>query len=91
MAETIYAPINVKARDGRFGEEFRISAKSERLIAFIQAHTNKTGYINFGMTKRRSTGKFGETHSVVLDTWEPTRGGRAAAAGAPNDDDDIPF
>lgn len=71
MAEKIYAPVSAKARDGRFGEEFSISFNVEKMLAFIKEHKTAKGYVNLKMNKRRDVGKFGETHSVTLDTWQP--------------------
>jgi len=83
----VYAPMTVKSREGNFGEEFRISFNAERLQAFIAQHTNKSGYVNLQMTRRRETGRFGETHNVTLDTWEPSR----PASHEPPSADDIKF
>jgi hypothetical protein len=34
--------------------------------------------------KRREEGRYGETHTVEIDTWKPTNGG-------PSDPDRVPF
>lgn len=88
MADKIYAPINVKARDGRFGQEFRISFNVEKMLAFIQQHKTPRGYVNLHMSQRRSTGRFGETHSVTLDTWEPNQSRQDAD---PVSGEDVPW
>jgi len=72
VAEKVYAPMTVKTREGRFGEEFRIGFNVAKMREFIDLHENATGYVNLQMTKRRDVGKFGETHTVTLDTWSPT-------------------
>jgi len=87
MSDKIYAPINVKARDGRFGQEFRISFNVEKMLAFIKQHQTAKGYVNLSMTARREVSKFGETHSVVVDTWEPNQSRRAE----PVSGDDVPW
>jgi len=87
MSDKIYAPINVKARDGRFGQEFRISFRADKLLAFIEQHKTESGFINLVMTQRREVGKFKETHSVTLDTWEPNQSRRAE----PVSGDDVPW
>lgn len=80
MSEKIYAPINVKARAGRFGQEFRISFNVEKMLAFIAQHKTERGYVNLHMSERKSPGRFGETHGVTLDTWQPSSESRPAAA-----------
>lgn len=103
MAEPkTYAPFTVKSREGRFGTEFKISAKADALIDFIKTHVNARGYINCEMGPRKETGKYGETHNVTLDTWEPSQRSdqvsptanmrpRAVPAPQPLLDDYIPF
>jgi hypothetical protein len=56
-------------RDG--GSVLRISFDADALIEFVKNHTNAKGRINLGVSKRREEGKYGETHTVWLNTWEP--------------------
>lgn len=76
----IYAPVTAKERTGRFGQEFNVSFSAEKMISFIKANTNTKGYCNLKMIKRKEVGKFGDTHSVTLDTWQPTQRGDAPNA-----------
>jgi hypothetical protein len=43
-----------------------------KLIEQLQQHVNEKGYVNLGVSDRKEKGKYGETHTVWLDTWKPT-------------------
>ena len=43
-----------------------------KLIEQLQQHVNEKGYVNLGVSERKEKGRFGETHTVWLDTWKPT-------------------
>lgn len=85
MSEKVYLNCQAKARQTQYGEVLNIGIKADALIAFAQQHANSRGYVNLTVQKRRETGKFGETHSVTLDTYEPK--GRAGSAS----DEESPF
>ncbi len=70
----IYAPISAKERNGNFGPILKLSFQADNMIAFIQEHRNAKGYVNLEVTQRKSEGKYGESHNVKLDTWQPTQG-----------------
>lgn len=70
-APKTYAPVQVKSRDTQYGQQLRFSFKAADLIAFIEDNTNDKGYINLNIIPRKEVGKYGETHSVTLDTWQP--------------------
>ncbi len=53
------------------GSSINLSFKADELIAFIKEHRNEKGYLNLKIEKRREAGQYGDTHSVVLDTWKP--------------------
>ena len=55
-----------------------------KLIEQLQQHANEKGYVNLGVSERREKGKYGETHTVWLDTWKPTP--KADAQPAPKSD-----
>jgi hypothetical protein len=55
------------------GSILTIGVKVEDLIAFAKQHANDRGYLNLVISERRETGKYGDTHSVTLDTFTPTR------------------
>jgi len=90
VSDTIYVPkSSAKARLTPSGEVLRISFKVDDLVTFVREHVNAKGYINFDVSKRREPSSYGDTHSVKLDTWQPTRQDRPTAA--PVDADDVPF
>jgi hypothetical protein len=61
-----------------------VSCHADTLLEFIRQHTNAKGYINFGISKTKEVGKYGQTHCLWLDTWEPNKEGQPrAAASAP--------
>lgn len=69
------------------GSVLNIGVKAEDLTAFIADHTNARGYVNLTVKERRETGRYGDTHLVVLDTWEAT----PKPTPTPTDISDIPF
>jgi hypothetical protein len=101
--ETIY--INgVYCKKKNYG--IGISGKASDIIAEIQKHTNSKGYIRWELKERREPDKNGNSHYLVVDTWEPTGQAQqpqqsnyqssrnAAAYGTPLVDDtdsDLPF
>lgn len=100
----IYAPASVKEVKFANGNSIlKFSFSAEKMMAFIQSNQNEKGYINFGISSRREVGKYGETHTVWLDTWEPKPrsdtgmdGGVRPAVNAPaqaagSDGSEIPF
>lgn len=72
-AQKTYAPISAKLIKTQHGQLMKLSFNAARLIEFIQAHTNEKGYVNLSMSERQQESKFGETHTVWLDTWQPTK------------------
>ena len=87
MSDKIYAPVMIKTYLGKFGETLKLSFNADKLIEFANAHKNDKGYINLNINKRKEVGKYGETHSAVLDTWQPTVNNPAPAF---NNQDDLP-
>ncbi len=72
MSEKIYLPCSAKSRDNNFGEtEIRLGLNVAKLGAFCKEHKNEGGYVNLIIAPRKSVGEYGDTHSVVLDTWVP--------------------
>jgi len=82
MAQKTYAPGQAKERQTPFGPVVRWGVKVDDLIAFAKQHENERGYINLDILPRKEQGRFGETHSVVLDDFVPQTG-----AGARRDDE----
>ncbi len=91
--KAIYVPkSSAKARQTPIGEVLRLSFKVDELVNFVREHVNEKGYVNFEVSKRREPSGYGDTHSVKLDTWQPTRQDRPTPADAPPvDESDIHF
>jgi hypothetical protein len=56
-----------------------------RFVEQLAQYANEKGYVNLGVSERKEKGKFGETHSVWLDTWKPTHRADAAPAAPKSD------
>ena len=82
MAQKTYAPGQAKERQTPFGPVVRWGVKVDDLVAFVKQHVNDRGYINLEIIPRKEQGRFGETHSVILDDFQPQTG-----AGARRDDE----
>ncbi len=67
--EKIYVG-GAKEVSGNFGEFHKISFKREDLELMMQ-NLNAKGYVNLNMNKRREPSQYGQTHSLVIDTWQP--------------------
>lgn len=74
------------AKQSKYG--IKLSGKADKIIEEIKKHTNAKGYINLELNPRKEVGKYGETHSVSVDTWEPKQHAEPATADEPND---LPF
>lgn len=82
-AEKTFLKCSAKEKEFRDGGSLiRLGVKAQDLIAFAKLHANERGYLNLVISKRRSVGQYGDTHSVALDTYEPK---------AKTDDDSAPF
>jgi hypothetical protein len=71
----IYVP-GTSVKEHSFDDGFsimRFSINLERFAPFAKSNKNEKGYINLNIVKRREIGTYGETHSVSLDTWKPTK------------------
>jgi hypothetical protein len=71
MAETIYLN-GIYCKKKNYG--ISISGKASDVIAEIQKHTNSKGYIRLELKERKEADKNGNTHYLIVDTWEPTPG-----------------
>lgn len=60
---------SLNGKQGKYG--IKISGKAEDVIAEIKKYANDKGYINLEIKERKEPGRYGHTHYVVLDTWEP--------------------
>jgi len=82
-----------------WGTLIHVSFHVPRLLSFVQTHQTDRGYITLDVVPRRELGKYGETHSVSLNTWSPTE--RAKVKQPQQDlpvqqpkeiyEDDVPF
>jgi len=95
-SDKIYLKCSAKARQTNYGQMLNIGVKADDLIAFAQQHANARGYVNLTVSERKEPGKYGDTHSVTLDTYEPKSKARdefadQVEAAAPITADDIPF
>ena len=101
MNEKVYVPgATAKEVQGKFGSILKLGFRVEPLLEFIQQNTNENGFINFDVVGRKSAGKYGETHSVILNDWQPQAGSQrrtpaeTAARRKPmaeGDGEDVPF
>ena len=70
MSDKIYFG-GAKSVTSQYGEFFKLSFSQQDLEEMLN-NLNEKGYINLGMNKRREPSQWGQTHSIVLDTWRPT-------------------
>jgi hypothetical protein len=91
QAKSVYVPkSSAKARDTKIGQVINISFEAVELGKFVRANKNAKGWINLSVLPRKEVGKYGETHSIVLDTFEPKPKADAQPAQAA-DDASVPF
>lgn len=69
MSEKIYVG-GAKEMSGSFGSFHKISFSNNDLNVLMQ-NLNAKGYVNLAMNKRREPSQYGQTHSLVIDTWQP--------------------
>jgi len=74
----------------------KLGLHAETMIAFIKANANEKGYINLGISERKSESQYGDTHCVWLDAWKPDmnkmrREVAPKVEPAKESDDSIPF
>ncbi len=49
----------------------KVGLHVETTCAFLKEHANEKGFINLNIAKRREVGKYGDTHTLMLDIWKP--------------------
>lgn len=81
MADKVYLKCSAKQKDFEWGSVINVGIKVEDLAAFVKAHKNERGYINLTISPRREIGQYGDTHSITLDTYQPS--GRRQTSDAP--------
>lgn len=79
MADKVYLKCSAKSKTGKFGDVLLVGVKAEDLIDFADRHKNARGYVNLVISARKGPGQYGDTHSVALDTFEPSKGATPVA------------
>lgn len=74
MADKLYCG-SAKARDTQYGEQLTVSIDlTECTKQFADyGYISKTDkhFITLKVSRRKEVGKYGETHTVEIDTWKP--------------------
>lgn len=74
MSEKVFLKCSAKEKTfDNGGSVINLGIKVEDLAAFVKQHKNERGYVNLVIQKRREVGQYGDTHSVCLDTFTPSR------------------
>lgn len=60
---------NIKIKQSKYG--LKMSGNFEKLVEELRQHVNEKGYFNLEINPRKEAGKYGETHSVIVDEWKP--------------------
>jgi hypothetical protein len=90
MSEKIYIKASVKK--SKYG--IKLSGKAEDVIKQIKENTNEKGYFNWNISERKEQGKYGETHYVTVDTWQPSTdrdGSQSVSQYQQVNENDLPF
>lgn len=64
---------------------------SKKDLELLIASLNEKGWVNLDQVKRKEVGKYGETHSISIDTWKPSTPGNTPSKQEPTHNDDLPF
>ena len=70
-----------KAIQTQYGELLKLSIGPKDLETITQ-NVNEKWWINLVVKKRKEVGKYGETHSICVDTWKPEKQDQVAEAPA---------
>ena len=65
-----------KEKSGNYGVFHSISFSAQDLETLKQ-NLNAKGYVNLNMNQRQQPSQYGQTHSLVVDLWQPTPQGQA--------------
>ena len=72
MSEKTFLKCSAKEKTfANGGSVINVGVRVSDLIAFAEKHQNERGYLNLVIQQRREPGQYGDTHSVVLDTYTP--------------------
>jgi broad-specificity NMP kinase len=63
---------SAKQIETQYGQMMKVSM-SRADVEKLQANLNEKGYVNLKIQERQSADKFGNTHSVLIDTWQPNQ------------------
>ena len=70
MGEKIFLKCSAKEKVfSNGGSILNLGIKVADLLEFAQRHANDRGYLNLSVQSRREIGKFGDTHTISLETW----------------------
>lgn len=70
--KTYIQGVSVKEIQLKSGGILKMGINKEKFLEHIKSiPANEKGYINLGISQRKEVGKYGDTHSVWLDTWKP--------------------
>lgn len=67
MSKTYINGITIKEIDGQYGKFMNISVNIHKIKEFA----NDKGYVNMTVSPRREVGQYGETHTAVLNEYQP--------------------
>lgn len=76
----------VQIKQGQYG--LKISVHVDKFIEQLQQYRNERGYVNMELKERQTVGQFGDTHSLLYDSWTPKS---KAAPAAADDSEPLPF
>lgn len=84
MADKTFLKCSAKEKTfANGGSVINLGIKVSDLQAFAKQHGNERGYLNLVISQRRDVGQYGDTHTVSLDTFTPSRSGSAAPQDEP--------
>jgi len=69
MADKIYV-WSGKQKETKLGNLLKISFSNNDITTLLN-NLNDKWYVNLNVNERKSVGKYGETHSITIDTWRP--------------------
>lgn len=90
------AGMTAKERRGDYGTFLSVGVNVEKFVEWLTAQKpNAKGYVNLTISARKEIGKYGETHSVYLDTYQPKPKGTVTEDSTlerwDGDDESVPF
>lgn len=72
--QKIYVPGTAKEIPTQFGGIIKLNMPVEDLKKLIDEH-QQNGWITFSISKRKTPGEKGQTHSAWVDKWQPSERG----------------